>query len=264
MANDGGRVCVAISAIVSFLRRSTQVVPALVFLAAFGSVVEARAEDVLVLCSGHELGRFATEDEANAKCPVGSRVQKGRPGWCVLAWYCEGAGSTPSSEPTPPVEAIGPATNAARDLFGELPPDQKKEYDEKIENLFSAQSKRESLPAENPFRKASDAAPEMPPLGSSPTQQPTKKNASSDRPPIVCPPNPSGCIAVEELGPSSLQLASKFIQSCDGVLISFKWKSCGRLYCSENVVTDMPEGESWINYTSKTYPSAYDVSCRTK
>ncbi|MDR7221675.1 hypothetical protein [Aminobacter aminovorans] len=197
---------------------------------------------------------FATEDEANARCPVGSRTKKALHEVCGLSWYCEGSKAS-APAPQPPEEAVGPATNAAREIFGHLPPDPKTDYDKQIENLFSAQGKRESLPAENPFKKSSAAFPK---------QQPMQKNASADRPPVACPPNPSGCVTVKELGPSSKQLASKFVQSCEGILISFKWQSCGRLFCSENVVEDMPEGESWINYTNKTYPSAYDVSCRTK
>ncbi len=187
---------------------------------------------------------FRTQEEAKANCANGLVRRVLYPG---SYWVCD---------------PIPPGTSAAKDIFQEQAEDAKKEYDQMIDKLYSGQKDAVKLPAENPFKKASDT--EKPPLQSQPasaeTNDPSRRGKKGGKPPIVCPPNPAGCIMVKELGKSSAELASKFIQSCSGVTISFKWQKCGSRFCTE-YSEHMSEGESFINYTSKTYPTTYDVTC---
>lgn len=183
---------------------------------------------------------FRTKEEAQANCSNG--VVRGivYPGWY---WICD------------PLPA---GTSAAKDIFQGQSGDIQKEYDRMIDKLYSGQKDAVKLPAKNPFKKAGDAQ-KLPPAPASAARDPSKRSERGGKPPIVCPPNPAGCITVKELGKSSEQLASKFLQSCPGVQISFKWQSCGKV-CIEHS-EHMSEGESFINYTNRTYPTAYDVTC---
>lgn len=187
---------------------------------------------------------YRTKEQAQANCPNGLVQGIASPGWY---WVCA---------PVPP------GTSAAKDIFQGQSEDIQKEYDQMIEKLYSGQKGAVKLPGENPFTKASDASKKsrQSQPAAAETDDPSRRGKKVGKPPIVCPPNPAGCITVKELGKSSEQLASKFIQACSGVTISFRWQSCGR-FCTEHT-ENMPEGESFINYTNRIYPTPYDVTCK--
>ncbi|WP_173050045.1 hypothetical protein [Bosea sp. ANAM02] len=244
------------------------------------------AVELLPLCTRpNKETVFGTEDQAKASCQAGMR-KIAMPG-CPAVWLCEAAApkASYSTQYRTREEAqancsngvvrgviypewywycdpIPPGTSAAKDIFQGQSEDIQKEYDRMIDKLYSGQKDAVKLPAENPFGKGADAskaAPRHMPAAASEAVDRSKRGRKGGEPPIVCPPNPAGCITVKELGKSSEQLASKFVQSCSGVKISFRWQSCGRV-CIEHT-EHMSEGESFINYTNRTYPTAYDVTC---
>ena len=241
--------------------------------------------ELLPLCTrANQETIFGAEDLAKSKCQTGYR--KIAVAGCPAVWLCQAPApkanfsqeyrtkeqarencSTGLVRMVLPgsywvCDPISPGTSAAKDIFKEQSADLQKEYDRMVDKLYSGQKDAVKLPAENPFGKGADGsktAPRQMPAAASEAVDRSKRGRKGGEPPIVCPPNPAGCITVKELGKSSEQLASKFVQSCSGVKISFRWQSCGRV-CIEHT-EHMSEGESFINYTNRTYPTAYDVTC---
>lgn len=175
--------------------------------------------------------------------------------------------------PTPRKVDEGPATKVTRELLETLNPETKKDSEAPTRSSDSV-AKKLPDPVGASDHKLSTIEKAVEAKSSKRLEKTKEKLAavgamiatkSGKRAPAVCPSDPQSCISVAPQSDQGRYLRYKFVQGCDGVLISFQYEGCDPVSkCKMAWIKDMNKSETWMLEDRIKYPEPFNVTCTTQ